>query len=122
MSCCGKSPLGTYDEERDVDGHRRERDERASIDAVAERPAEAALVEGEHAVEDPLGREVEPPVLHVRLGARACREHIIGVSVSETSADMATATLSVTANSRKRRPTMPPMSRIGTNTASERDA
>ena len=31
---------------------------------------------------------------------------------------MATATLSVTANSRNRRPTMPPMSRIGTKTAS----
>ncbi len=43
---------------------------------------------------------------------------IIGVSVSETTAEIAMAMLSVTANSRKSRPTMPPMSRIGMNTAS----
>ena len=43
---------------------------------------------------------------------------MVGVTVSETSADSATAMLSVTANSRKRRPTMPPISRMGTKTAS----
>ncbi len=38
--------------------------------------------------------------------------------MSETTADTAIATLSVTANSRKRRPTIPPIARMGTNTAS----
>ena len=41
----------------------------------------------------------------------------MGVVVSETSSEMPTATLSVIANSRNRRPTMPPISRIGMNTA-----
>ncbi len=43
--------------------------------------------------------------------------HIIGVSVSESSAETPIATLSVTANSRNRRPTMPPMNKSGINTA-----
>ena len=45
------------------------------------------------------------------------REHIIGVVVSETSSEISTAIDSVTANSRNSRPTMPPISRIGRNTA-----
>ena len=45
------------------------------------------------------------------------REHIIGVSVSETKADATTATLTVTANSRNSRPMMPPMNSSGMNTA-----
>ena len=45
------------------------------------------------------------------------RAHIIGVSVSEISAEMATATLRVMANSRNRRPTMPVMNSRGMNTA-----
>src|SRR5258707_275045 len=43
--------------------------------------------------------------------------HIIGVTVSETIPDMTMAMLTVTANSRNRRPTMPPISRMGMNTA-----
>ena len=43
--------------------------------------------------------------------------HITGVRVSETKADMTTATVTVTANSRNRRPTMPPMKSSGMNTA-----
>ena len=43
--------------------------------------------------------------------------HIIGVVVSEMSIETKIATDSVTANSRKSRPTMPPMRRIGVNTA-----
>ena len=46
------------------------------------------------------------------------RAHIIGVSVSEISAETPMAIASVTANSRNSRPTMPPMSRMGMNTAS----
>ncbi len=41
----------------------------------------------------------------------------IGVTVSETAPDITTATLTVTANSRSRRPITPPMNRMGMNTA-----
>ena len=41
----------------------------------------------------------------------------MGVVVSETISETAMATESVTANSLKRRPTIPPISRMGMNTA-----
>ena len=45
------------------------------------------------------------------------RAHIIGASVSETRAEMAIAAVTVSANSRNRRPMMPPISSSGMNTA-----
>ncbi len=45
------------------------------------------------------------------------RAHSIGVSVSETKPDTMIATATVTANSRNTRPTMPPISSTGMNTA-----
>ncbi len=45
------------------------------------------------------------------------RAHIIGVSVSDTTAEMMIVTASVTANSRKRRPTTSPMNSSGISTA-----
>ena len=45
------------------------------------------------------------------------REHIIGVSVSDTTAEMTTAIVSVSANSRNMRPTRPVMNSSGMNTA-----
>ena len=45
------------------------------------------------------------------------RAHSIGVSVSDTKPEMMMATAIVTANSRKTRPTMPPISSTGMNTA-----
>ena len=45
------------------------------------------------------------------------RAHIIGVRVSDTTIDTRIATDSVTANSRNKRPTMPPINRMGMNTA-----
>ena len=41
----------------------------------------------------------------------------MGVRVSDTTRDTMMAAESVTANSRKRRPNIPPMSRMGMNTA-----
>ena len=43
--------------------------------------------------------------------------HIIGVTVSDTTSETRIDIESVTANSRSSRPTMPPISRIGRNTA-----
>ncbi|GJE44351.1 hypothetical protein AEGHOMDF_3539 [Methylobacterium soli] len=45
------------------------------------------------------------------------RAHIIGVVVSESTSEMRIASDSVTANSWNRRPTRPPIIRIGRNTA-----
>ena len=52
-------------------------------------------------------------------GPLRCRKraHITGVRVSETKADMTTAAVTVTANSRNSTPTMPPISSSGMNTA-----
>jgi hypothetical protein len=44
------------------------------------------------------------------------RAHIMGVVVSETTRETRMATEIVTANSRNRRPTMPPINRMGVNT------
>ena len=43
---------------------------------------------------------------------------MVGVKVSDTTAETTMAMLSVTENSRKSRPTMPPMSKSGMKTAS----
>ena len=45
------------------------------------------------------------------------REHIIGASVSDTTAETAIEAVTVSANSRNRRPMMPPISSSGMNTA-----
>ncbi|MNC58628.1 hypothetical protein D3C75_1083680 [compost metagenome] len=45
------------------------------------------------------------------------RAHIIGVSVSETTAEIKIATASVTANSRNSRPTISPINSSGISTA-----
>ena len=44
-------------------------------------------------------------------------EHSMGVVVSDSTIEMRIAIERVTANSRKSRPTMPPMSRMGMKTA-----
>ena len=51
------------------------------------------------------------------LTTRRKRLHSIGVSVIETSPEMSTAAVIVTANSRKSRPRIPPMNSSGMNTA-----
>jgi hypothetical protein len=57
-----------------------------------------------------------------RKGRRPCwgfrnLAHIIGVVVSDTTSDTRMAIDNVTANSRNSRPTIPPINRIGMNTA-----
>ena len=48
--------------------------------------------------------------------------HIIGVTVRDTSSETAMATLSVTANSRNKRPTMPPIISNGNENRDQRCA
>ena len=47
---------------------------------------------------------------------RRSLEHIIGVAVKESTSEMITATERVIVNSRKSRPTIPPINRIGKKT------
>ena len=51
------------------------------------------------------------------VSGRMKREHSIGASVSDTSADTAIEAVTVSANSRNRRPMMPPIRSSGMNTA-----
>ena len=80
----------------------------------AQRRAVAGDQPGEPAIER--ARRSRPGLRVLRRAA--AREHIIGVSVSEITADSVIAIASVTANSRNSRPTMPPMNSSGMNTAS----
>ena len=57
------------------------------------------------------------PAVFSSAGRRNRIAHIIGVVVREMTMEIRIATESVTANSRKSRPTMPPMRRIGMKTA-----
>ena len=78
---------------------------------------ERPLVDAQDPVEDPLADAVEPAVLLLGSCGLSSLAHIIGVVVSETTSETPIATDSVTANSRNSRPTIPPISRIGMNTA-----
>ena len=84
-------------------------------DAAA--PRSIRLVPAQHPLKNTLTEPVEPAVVAPRCSGRKNRAHIIGVVVNETTSETAIATESVTANSRNRRPTMPPISRMGMNTA-----
>ncbi len=53
----------------------------------------------------------------LRGSCRSSDPHIIGVVVSDTTSEMTTAAVRTAANSRNRRPMMPPISRMGRKTA-----
>ncbi len=65
----------------------------------------------------PLSRRVSAPTKRTLPPCRSRRLHIIGVSVNDTTAEVMTAIVSVSANSRNMRPTMPVMNSSGMNTA-----
>ena len=80
-------------------------------------PQQRAVIELDHAVD--AAADCGKPGDR-RIPRRACfssREHIIGVSVSETTAEITTAMVRVSANSRNMRPTSPVMNSSGMNTA-----
>ena len=112
----GKEALGDdHVELAGEDGQRNGR--RQGERLVVEHPDEAAIVAALHGIEGVLADLVERPRFRSPVGACRKRAHITGVSVSETKADMTTATVTVTANSRNSTPTMPPISSSGMNTA-----
>ena len=62
-------------------------------------------------------RESKPGLRATTCWLLSMREQSIGVRVRETKPDNRMAMLIVIANSKKKRPTMPPIKRIGMNTA-----
>ena len=116
LSCSGEKPLGHDDQQIDVHADRDQKDGQCQSARVpAPRPACARRCQASTRTpfRSPCRGGCGPP------GFSCFRslEHIIGVAVSETSSETRIATESVTANSRNNRPTMPPISRIGMNTA-----
>ena len=111
VSCCGNKPFGMVDVQNDVQPDGDEQDQHDQR-GMPQRPGQGPAVE----------RRARDRTRFAFLAAadrRACRNraHIIGVVVNEIASDTRIAIDSVTANSRNRRPTMPPISRIGRNTA-----
>ena len=76
-----------------------------------------AAVEGDGVVEQRAPTSRRSGRAWLRPRCRSSSEHIIGVRVSEMTADSRMVTLRVTANSRKSRPTMSPMNSSGISTA-----
>ena len=83
---------------------------------VAQHEIEAAGVGRQQRSKTRSHGHVEAAVLGVLLVARN-RAHMVGDSVSATNADTAIVMVMVMANSRNRRPMMPPISSSGMNTA-----
>ena len=97
-------------------------DQRANRDQqrrrlVPQHELQRTPIEGDGAVENffPTPRKIRPCWYSSRW--RSNSEHIMGVSVSEMTAESRMVTLSVTANSRNSRPTMSPMNSSGISTA-----
>jgi hypothetical protein len=83
---------------------------------MTQRSSEAALIAADDRVEGSLGSLVDLAVRASR-GFFRTSDAIIGDNVSAISADWTTTTVTVTPNSRKRRPTIPLMNRSGMKTA-----
>ena len=114
VSCCGKNPLGILMISTTFSAMVSSRT--TSIKpGIVEHPR-STPIDVQHPVEEPLADPVDTPVL-LSFVALSRWAHIIGVVVSEMTIDTTMAVERVTANSRNRRPTMPPISRIGMKTA-----
>jgi hypothetical protein len=96
----------------------RRREHHDDQQRVAQRPAERHAIATDERVVPP-GAQPRPAAGRFFFGgsARRIRAHIIGVVVNEMTSETRIAIESVIENSRNRRPTMPPISRIGMNTA-----
>ena len=84
---------------------------------MSQHPPERFFVPAQNEIESALAQRGTESRASLRSCGRSRRAHIIGVVVSEITSDIRIATDSVTANSRNRRPTIPPISRMGMNTA-----
>ena len=83
---------------------------------MPQHPQQRPMIDLDHAV-DAAADRASPGTSRSSPACLSSREHIIGVSVSETTAEVTTAMVSVSANSRNMRPTSPDMNSSGMNTA-----
>jgi hypothetical protein len=105
-----QEPLGHDDIQPRRANQRRRADQQHSADAATTSRANA--IPGQQPFEPALGPAREPVGCSSAPG-RSNRPHIIGVRVSDTTAETTTATDSVTANSLNSRPTTPVMNSSG---------
>ena len=115
-SCCGKNPFGNDDEQIDRQGQRREKDRQCRQAASASRGPGRFHRRGAWR-----RRRARSSRRTCRVWFSPCarkkRDAIIGVRVSDTTIETKIVMVSVTANSRNRRPIMPPISSSGISTA-----
>ena len=96
---------------------RAEEDQQASAAWPRRHKSSARRIAVEHAIEAALEHACRRCRRIAALRAGSMRAHSIGVSVSDTNAEARIAIVTTTANSLKMRPTTPPISSTGMNTA-----
>ena len=118
VSCCGKNPLGTMMYRYTVSAIvARVTSQRQRL--MAQHPAAATSRTARSQVERRARSDAiqESVLSHSACAASKPRAHHRREWSARSSSEITMATESVMANSRNRRPTMPPISRIGMNTA-----
>ena len=111
-----KEALGNHDVQIDIQADGREQQEHHDAPMI-QRPVERGFVVAAQAARS-RARSLRRSGRLARLRSlRSSSEHIIGVVVSEITREIRIDTDSVTVNSRKMRPTMPPANMKGMNTA-----
>ena len=133
--CCGEAPscmmksaaddaavAGRQKRERQSrkekpDAHRAGGEDRHRQPAAIEKPVERSAVEPQDRLEKAAGKTLRPRLACPGPRSRRMRAHISGVSVNEIRPEAKMATMIVTANSRKIRPSNPGMKTSGIKTA-----
>ena len=117
VSCSREEALGDHDVEKGGQRQRAERDQQQRQALAVEHPVQRAAVALDDRCRSLRGCSAGTRSA-LRLGSvLQQRAHIIGTSVSETTAEIRMVTASVMANSRNSRPTTSPMNSSGISTA-----
>ena len=116
VSCSGKKPFGMIMYRTTV-SISVPRNTQSVSRLVPQHALQAPFVARQQPVEHPLEEQIDAAVIGPPRLLLRKREHIIGVKVSAMHPETRIATVTVTANSRNSRPTMPPISSSGMNTA-----
>ena len=115
MSSCGKKPLGMSRNSQTVQadgGEEQHQHQRLCAQAEVQRPGRSRAGRGRSRARTGCAAAAAASCSAGRIWAQS-----IGVSVSETKAEATIAIVTTIANSLKMRPTTPPISRTGMNTA-----
>ena len=121
MSWVGKKPFGIITNSTPVMATRREENKQCH-ELMPQHDVEPAAVAVQQRVEPPFDEAIDAAMLAVVLADQEARRTASGVSVSDTTTETTIAAVTVMANSRNRRPTMPPISNSGMKHRDQRDA